>query len=151
MRGVIQRVSRASVFVAGREASSIGRGMLLLLGVGREDGPEDIEWLAGKVCRARIWEDAEGRMNRSLEEVGGSVLVVSQFTLWGNLKKGSRPSYNRAAAPEVARALYEAFVLRLKEISGRAVPTGCFGEHMEVDLVNDGPVTLVLDSRQRDF
>ncbi|MGB0344575.1 MAG: D-aminoacyl-tRNA deacylase [Coraliomargarita sp.] len=151
MRAVIQRVSRASVFVAGREASSIRRGMLLLLGVGREDGPEDIEWLAGKVCRARIWEDAEGRMNRSLEEVGGSVLVVSQFTLWGNLKKGSRPSYNRAAAPDVARALYEAFVLRLKEISGRPVPTGCFGEHMEVDLVNDGPVTLVLDSRQRDF
>jgi D-tyrosyl-tRNA(Tyr) deacylase len=151
MRAVIQRVSRASVFVDHREVASIGSGLLLLLGVGREDGAEDVEWLANKVSRLRIWEDEEGLMNRSIGDVSGSVLVVSQFTLWGNLKKGSRPSYNRAAAPEAARAFYEDFARRLSELLGKPVPTGCFGADMKVDLINDGPVTLILDTLQRGF
>lgn len=151
MRAVIQRVSRASVSVDHREVASIGSGLLLLLGVGREDEAEDVEWLANKVSRLRIWEDEDGLMNRSIGDVSGSVLVVSQFTLWGNLKKGSRPSYNRAAAPEAARAFYEDFVRRLSELLGKPVPTGCFGADMKVDLINDGPVTLILDTLQRGF
>lgn len=151
MRAVIQRVSQASVSVESREVASINRGLLLLLGVGREDTSEDVEWLAGKVSRLRLWEDANGLMNRSLQDVSGSVLVVSQFTLWGNLRKGNRPSYNRAAAPEQARLLYEGFVERLSELLGNPVPTGSFGEQMQVDLINDGPVTLVVDTQQRHF
>ena len=151
MRAVIQRVSRASVTVDHREVSAIGPGILLFLGVGREDTLEDLEWLATKVSRARIWEDEEGLMNRSIEDVDGSVLVVSQFTLWANLKKGSRPSYNRAAVSEAAHALYEDFVQRLSELLGKPVPTGCFGADMKVDLTNDGPVTLILDTQQRGF
>ncbi|MGC6455682.1 MAG: D-aminoacyl-tRNA deacylase [Coraliomargaritaceae bacterium] len=151
MRSVIQRVSRASVRVEGDLVASVDRGLLLLLGVGQEDNQGDVEWLATKVSRLRIWEDEEGLMNRSLADVGGSVLVVSQFTLWGNLKKGSRPSYNRAASPEPARVLYEAFVLRLSAIMEKPVPSGRFGQHMDVELLNDGPVTLILDSRERAF
>jgi D-tyrosyl-tRNA(Tyr) deacylase len=151
MRAVIQRVSRASVRVEDQEVGSIGKGLLVLLGIGGSDNAADIDWLAGKVSRVRLWEDADGRMNRSLEAVNGSVLVVSQFTLWGNLKKGSRPSYNRAAVPDRAKTLYEGFVRQLSEHLQKEVPTGCFGRHMEVDLVNEGPVTLILDSAQRDF
>ena len=151
MRAMLQRVSRASVSVEGELVASIDSGLLLLLGVGQEDGQEDVEWLASKVSRVRIWEDDAGLMNRSLTHVDGAVLVVSQFTLWGNLKKGSRPSYNRAAAPEPARALYQSFIHRLSEMMDKPVPCGRFGQHMEVELVNDGPVTLILDSRERSF
>ena len=133
------------------EGGGMGGGRGMGGGGGREERGEDVEGVDTKVSRARIWEDEEGLMNRSIEDVDGSVLVVSQFTLWGNLKKGSRPSYNRAAVPEAARALYEDFVQRLSELLGKPVPTGCFGADMKVDLTNDGPVTLILDSQQRGF
>jgi D-tyrosyl-tRNA(Tyr) deacylase len=146
MRALLQRVSRCSVRVDGREVSSIGRGLLVLLGVSVEDGEEDASYLAEKVVNLRIFEDGQGKMNLSLEEVGGEVMVVSQFTLYGDTRKGRRPSYTRAAPPEVAEPLYRYFC-RQVEARGFTVRTGLFGAHMEVELVNDGPVTLLLESR----
>ena len=127
MRAVIQRVTRASVKVDGQMVGSIGKGLLLFLGVGQEDGPEDVEWLVGRVTRLRIWEDVEGRMKQSLLDVDGEVLVISQFTLFGHLKKGNRPSFNRAALPETAVPLYEAFIAKLSELLEKPVPSGRFG------------------------
>lgn len=151
MRAVIQRVSRASVAVGDEEVGAIARGVLVFLGVGPDDTVEDSDWLISRITKLRIWEDEEGRMNRSLLDVDGEALVVSQFTLFGNLKKGNRPSFNRAALPTVAIPLYEGFVERLALVLGKPVPTGRFGEHMEIAAENDGPVTLILDTRQKDF
>jgi len=151
MRAVVQRVSRAAVTVEGREKSAIGPGLLVFLGVGRDDGPDDLDWLVRKVPQIRCFEDAEGRMNRSVTDIDGGVLVISQFTLFGNLRKGTRPSFNRAALPDTAVPLYEQFVAALEKALGKPVGTGEFGAHMDIEAVNDGPVTLVLDTQQKDF
>ena len=150
MRAVIQRVSCASVTIAGQLHSAIGCGLLILLGIEEADTAEDIEWLAGKLVRQRIFPDEAGVMNRSVQETGGEVLVVSQFTLFASTKKGNRPSYSRAARPELAIPLYESFVQRLAAELGKPVATGVFGADMQVALVNDGPVTILMDSKARE-
>ena len=150
MRAVVQRVSSASVTIGGVAKASIGRGLLVLVAVEEADSAEDIEWLAGKVVRLRIFDDEQGVMNRSVQESGGEVLVVSQFTLFASTRKGNRPSYIRSAKPEVAVPRYEAFVKRVESELGRAVPTGGFGAEMQVALVNDGPVTIIIDSKLRE-
>ena len=149
MRVVIQRVSSASVSIDAVVRSSIGQGLLILLGICPEDGPEDIEWLVRKVAGLRIFNDEAGVMNRSVVEVGGEALVVSQFTLMASTKKGNRPSYIGAAGHEIAIPLYEAFCQALTAAVGRPVGTGEFGADMQVSLVNDGPVTICIDSRNR--
>ena len=148
MRAVIQRVSRASVTVGGAVVGSVGKGFLLLLGVTHGDDEADAAWLAEKVAHLRLFEDDEGKLNRSLLDEGGEVLVVSQFTLYGDCRKGRRPSFVAAAEPEKARKLYEDFVGRLRA-QGPSVATGVFQAHMNVELVNDGPVTLVVDTPAR--
>jgi D-tyrosyl-tRNA(Tyr) deacylase len=150
MRAVVQRVSSASVTIAGQTKSSIQTGLLVLLGIEDADTAEDIEWLSGKIVRLRVFPDNQGVMNRSVQETGGDVLVVSQFTLHASTKKGNRPSYIRAARPEAAVPLYEAFVRKLSEALGKPVHTGEFGADMQVALVNDGPVTLFLDTKARE-
>jgi D-tyrosyl-tRNA(Tyr) deacylase len=147
VRAVVQRVSRAEVRVEGRATGRIGRGLAVLLGVAREDGEDDGRLLADKVAALRVFEDAAGKMNLPVAEVGGGVLVVSQFTLLGDARKGNRPSFVEAAAPEQASALYERFCVLLRE-KGLPVATGVFRATMEVELVNDGPVTILLDSRR---
>jgi D-tyrosyl-tRNA(Tyr) deacylase len=151
MRAVIQRVSRASVVVNDTAMGEIRAGILIFLGVGKTDRAEDVEWLIGRVAKLRIFESELGRMDRSLVDVGGDALVISQFTLFGSLKKGNRPSFNRAALPEQAVPLYEDFVSKLSAVLGKPVPTGCFGEHMDIEAHNDGPVTLVIDTKERGF
>jgi D-tyrosyl-tRNA(Tyr) deacylase len=146
MRAVLQRVSRARVVVGEEVVGQIGRGLLVLLGVARGDTPAQAEWLADKVVGLRIFEDAEGKMNRDVTEAGGAVLVVSQFTLYGDCRKGRRPSFIDAAPPEEAVPLYEAFVNAVKA-RGVPVATGQFQAMMAVELVNDGPVTLIVDSK----
>ncbi|MCS7020604.1 MAG: D-aminoacyl-tRNA deacylase [Gemmataceae bacterium] len=148
MRAVLQRVSRARVTVAGETVGEIGTGWLVLLGVGVGDTPAEGEWLAEKVVQLRAFPDEQGKMNRSVQEVGGAILVVSQFTLYGDCRKGRRPSFTQAAPPEVARPLYEAFVQSLRAL-GVPVATGRFAADMEVELVNAGPVTFVLESPGR--
>lgn len=150
MRVVIQRVAQASVTIDGRVKSAIGPGLLVLVGIEAVDGAEDVEWLCGKIARLRIFNDEQGVMNRSVLEVGGAALVVSQFTLHASTKKGNRPSYSRAARPETAIPLYAQFVARLSAELGRPVATGEFGADMQVALVNDGPVTIVMDSRAKE-
>lgn len=150
MRVVLQRVSQARVTVAGEITGEIGRGLLVLLGVGPQDTADDAQWLAGKIVSLRIFEDDEGRMNRSVAEAGGGILVVSQFTLFASTRKGTRPSFNDAARPDLAIPLYEAFNRFTGLALGRPVATGRFGAAMEVALVNDGPVTIVIDSRTRE-
>jgi D-aminoacyl-tRNA deacylase len=150
MRVVVQRVEKARVETAGRVTGEMGRGLMVLLGVAPEDTAEDVEWLAGKLVGLRIFNDADGVMNHSVADVSGGVLLVSQFTLHASTKKGNRPSYMGAARPEVAEPLYEAMKARLESLLGRPVPTGIFGADMQVHLVNDGPVTLVMDSRRRE-
>ena len=147
MRVVLQRVTGASVTVEGEPISRIGLGYLLLVGIGAGDGPDEVERMADKIFNLRVFADDEHRMNRSLSEVGGEVLVVSQFTLYGDASKGRRPSFINAAPPTVAIPLYERFIALLKEKSGGTVPieTGEFGAMMDVELVNDGPVTLLLE------
>jgi D-tyrosyl-tRNA(Tyr) deacylase len=147
MRAVIQRVTRASVEVDGAIVGKIGPGVLVLLGVAREDGESDARYIADKILGLRIFPDDEGKMNRSLADCGGSVLLVSQFTLLGDTAKGRRPGFDRAAPPELARALYEKVAADLRA-QGAPVETGLFGAHMAIELVNDGPVTFVLDSRK---
>jgi D-tyrosyl-tRNA(Tyr) deacylase len=147
MRAVVQRVSKASVLVAGEEVGRIDHGILILLGVGQKDGPEDAKYLAEKVVHLRIFADEQGKMNRSLLDVGGGLLAVSQFTLWGDCRKGRRPSFVAAAEPAKAEELYEAFIDHARGL-GVTVATGRFQEMMEVSLVNDGPVTLLLDSKK---
>ncbi|NOS69352.1 MAG: D-tyrosyl-tRNA(Tyr) deacylase [Verrucomicrobia bacterium] len=150
MRAVIQRVTHASVIIQARVKSEIGRGLLVLLGVEEADTTDDIDWLSGKIARLRVFNDKDGVMNYSLEEVGGDVLVISQFTLFASTKKGNRPSYIRAARPEIAVPLYEQFVARLTQDIGRPVLTGEFGADMQVTLTNDGPVTILIDSKARE-
>jgi D-aminoacyl-tRNA deacylase len=145
MRAVVQRVSRAEVRVEGKVAGAIGRGLLVLLGVAQGDDDEAARFLADKVAALRIFEDGAGKMNLALAEVGGSALVVSQFTLLGDTRKGNRPGFTAAAPPEAADALYQRFCALLRE-KGLTVATGVFRAHMEVELVNEGPVTLLLDS-----
>lgn len=147
MRAVVQRVSRAAVHIGGEPVGTIGRGLVVLLGVAPTDSPREAQWLADKVVGLRIFADAEGKMNLGLTEVGGGMLIVSQFTLYGDCKKGRRPSFIGAAGPEVAVPLYEAFVNAVKAL-GVLVATGVFGADMQVELVNDGPVTLILDTEQ---
>jgi D-aminoacyl-tRNA deacylase len=149
MRAVIQRVSSARVLVEGAVVGEIQAGVLALLGVGHEDTETDAQWLAEKIANLRIFEDADGKMNRSVSECGGGILVVSQFTLLASTRKGTRPSFNDAARPEVAIPLYEAFIRFAGAALGRPVATGRFGAMMAIELVNDGPVTLVIDSPER--
>ncbi len=145
MRAVVQRVSRAKVTVAGEIAGEIGLGLLVLLGVGREDSEANVDYLAEKIVGLRIFEDDAGKMNRSVLDVGGAVLVVSQFTLYGDARKGKRPSFDDAAPPQRARELYEYFVEKIRA-AGLRCETGRFQEMMAVELVNEGPVTILLDS-----
>jgi D-aminoacyl-tRNA deacylase len=146
MRAVVQRVSRASVVIDGETVGSIGAGLLVLLGVTHDDTSERAVWLAEKVVGLRIFNDADGKMNRDLIEVNGAMLIVSQFTLYGDCRKGKRPSFIDAAPPTIAIPLYEAFINGVKAL-GIPVATGRFGADMKVDLVNDGPVTLIVDSK----
>jgi D-tyrosyl-tRNA(Tyr) deacylase len=145
MRALLQRVSKAEVRVADEIVGAIGRGLLVLLGVGKEDGPQEAAFLADKTAGLRIFEDLEGKMNLSVEQIGGEILVVSQFTLYADCRKGRRPSFTDAAPPLQADQLYQAFAEALKA-RGLKVATGNFGEKMEVELTNDGPVTIMLDS-----
>lgn len=145
MKVVLQRVSRAEVRVDGAVIGSVGRGHLLLVGFTDGDGADQIDWMADKIVGLRVFPDDEGRMNRSLSDIDGELLVVSQFTLYGDVRKGRRPSFVNAAPPDVAIPLYEAFVRALQDRGVERVETGEFGASMEVDLVNDGPVTLVLE------
>jgi D-aminoacyl-tRNA deacylase len=147
MRAVVQRVSRAKVTINDLTSGEIGLGLLVLLGVGREDTEADVDYLAQKIVGLRIFEDPDGKMNRSVVDVGGSVLAVSQFTLYGDVRRGKRPSFDDAAPPEPARRLYELFVERI-QAAGLRCETGRFQRMMQVELVNDGPVTIMLDSRK---
>ncbi len=149
MRVVLQRVREARVEVAGEVTGAIGPGLLVLAGFEAADTDADLDWMAGKIVRTRIFADAEGAMNRSVQEVGGEILAVSQFTLLASVHKGNRPSWSRAAPGAVSQPLFERFVEKLAAALGRPVPTGVFGADMAVSLVNDGPVTLVIDSPQR--
>ena len=146
MKAVVQRVSQARVEVDERVVGAIGPGLLILLGVGRDDGPRDVDYLAKKIVDLRIFEDQDGKMNLSLKEVGGQALVVSQFTLWGDCRKGRRPSFVEAAPPEIAEKLYLNFVDRIQNL-GVTTATGVFRAMMKVHLVNDGPVTLIVESK----
>ncbi len=148
MRVLLQRVGQGSVEVDRQIVGEIGRGLLLLVGVEPEDSAADIDWLVRKIVNLRVFSDTEGRMNRSVLEDGGEVLAVSQFTLFASCRKGNRPSWSRAAPPELARSRFDQFVAAMSEALQRPVPTGVFGADMQVALVNDGPVTLWLDSRQ---
>lgn len=147
MRAVVQRVQRASVRVAGETVGNIGQGLLVLVGVGQNDTEAAAHYLADKIAGLRIFDDDSGRMNRAVGEIGGAVLVVSQFTLFGDVRRGKRPSFDAAARPESARRLYEYFVDKLRA-AGLCCETGRFQEMMEVELVNDGPVTILLDSEK---
>lgn len=150
MRIVIQRVLEASVQIEGAIKSNINQGVLVLVGIEGEDTQEDIDWLCGKIAKLRIFNDENGVMNKSLLEIEGDAIVVSQFTLHASTKKGNRPSYIKAAKPEVAVPLYEQFVARLEKELGKQVGTGEFGADMKVSLINDGPVTISIDSKKRE-
>ncbi|MEO0733635.1 MAG: D-aminoacyl-tRNA deacylase [Bacteroidota bacterium] len=150
MRALLQRVSSASVTIDGAISGQIGPGLLILLGIEDADTQEDIDWLCGKITRLRIFNDADGKMNRSVQDVEGGLLVVSQFTLFASTKKGNRPGFTRSARPETAIPLYDAFVKTLAFTALREVETGEFGAMMEVALVNDGPTTIWIDSKARE-
>lgn len=150
MRLVIQRVSRASVEIDGKIHGAIGRGLMVLVGVAQGDTPADVEWLVAKTAAMRIFPDENGVMNRSLLDIGGEVLAVSQFTLTASTKKGNRPSYIHAAGHDLAIPLYELYCAKLSEAIGKPVARGVFGADMQVELINDGPVTIVIDSRLRE-
>jgi len=150
MRTVIQRVSSAEVTAGAMITGKIGKGLLVLVGFEESDGPDDIGWLSGKIVNLRIFPDEQGVMNRSVADVSGEILVVSQFTLHASTRKGNRPSYIRAARPETAIPLYEKFLLQLETDLGKPVSAGIFGAMMEVSLINDGPVTIVMDTKSRE-
>jgi D-tyrosyl-tRNA(Tyr) deacylase len=150
MRAVIQRVSKARVTIAGAIRGAIQKGLLILLAVEDADSPEDIEWLSGKIVRLRIFDDESGVMNRSVQDVQGEILLVSQFTLFASTRKGNRPSYSRSSGPEIAIPLYEKFIQRLQQEFGKPIQTGEFGAQMLVTLTNDGPVTIIIDSKIRE-
>lgn len=150
MRAVIQRVSEASVTIEGNRVANIKAGLLILVGIEDADTREDIDWLSAKIVKLRIFGDDEGLMNRSIEEVNGDIIIVSQFTLHAATKKGNRPSYIRAARPETAIPLYEFFIQQMEKDLGNKVQTGTFGADMKVALVNDGPVTIIIDTKNRE-
>jgi len=151
MRVILQRVTEAGVRVNSETVGEIEEGLLILLGVEAADDASDVEWLVGKICQLRLFEDEEGKMNRSLLDIGGNALVVSQFTLHARIKKGTRPSFDKAAKPEQAIPLYESFIAAMEsELGEGRVATGVFGAMMKVSLVNDGPVTISIDSRNRE-
>jgi len=150
MRAVVQRVIRANVQIGDAVHASIGSGLMVLLGIEEKDGPDDIRWLSNKLVNLRIFNDVDGVMNCSLTELGGELLLISQFTLFAATKKGNRPSYIRAAKPEIAIPLYELMVLQLEKDLQRKIQTGVFGADMQVELVNDGPVTIYFDTKQKD-
>lgn len=150
MRAVIQRVKRSAVIIEGKTHSQIGGGLLVLLGIEETDGIDDIVWLSNKIVNLRVFDDADGVMNISVRETGGDILVVSQFTLHASTKKGNRPSYIRAAKPDVAIPLYEKFLLQVQKDLGKQIHAGVFQAMMEVELINDGPVTIIMDSRNKE-
>jgi D-tyrosyl-tRNA(Tyr) deacylase len=150
MRAILQRVSSASVSVDGEVVGEIETGLLVLVGTEETDTDDDLDWLAGKLVNLRLFPDETGAMNRSVRDAGGGILLVSQFTLFASTKKGTRPSWHRAARPDLAVPLYEALVRRLGELLGRPIATGRFGAMMQVALVNDGPVTLIIDTKTRE-
>ena len=150
MRAVIQRVAHASVTIEGAVKSEIGQGFLILLGVCDEDSMEDVDWLVKKVANLRVFDDEQGVMNLSIQDVGGNTLVVSQFTLYASYKKGNRPSWFKAGSHEHSIPLYEAFCRQLSEAIGKAVGTGEFGADMKVELLNDGPVTICMDTKNKE-
>ena len=150
MRTVIQRVSQARVTVNGEVTGSIGMGMLLLVGIEEVDGDDDIEWLSGKIVNLRIFSDDNGVMNRSVKEVNGELLVVSQFTLHASIRKGNRPSYSKAARPDMAKPVYEAVIQSIESGLEQKVSTGQFGAYMELTIVNDGPVTIYIDTKNKE-
>jgi D-aminoacyl-tRNA deacylase len=150
MRVVIQRVSEASVTIEGEKVAEIKAGLLVLVGVEDADSKEDIDWLCAKIVKLRIFSDDDNLMNRSIEDIDGNIIVVSQFTLHAATKKGNRPSYIRAAKPDVAIPLYENFVFALEKELGKKIQTGVFGADMKVALINDGPVTIVIDTKSRE-
>lgn len=150
MRAVIQRVAQAGVTIGGQEKAAIREGLLVLLGIEDADGAEDIAWLSAKIVNLRIFNDENGVMNRSVLETGGDVLLVSQFTLHASTKKGNRPSYLRASKPDVAVPLYESMIARLEADLGKPIGTGSFGADMKVSLLNDGPVTILIDTKNRE-
>ncbi|MDR1866411.1 MAG: D-tyrosyl-tRNA(Tyr) deacylase [Bacteroidales bacterium] len=150
MRAVIQRVSEASMMIEGKIFSKSGRGLVVLAGFEATDTQETIDRLCAKIVRMRIFSDAGGKMNLSLLDTGGEIMAVSQFTLFADARKGNRPSFVRAAPPEISRPLYDAFVRKLEQLSGKPVATGIFGADMKVSLVNDGPVTIVVDTEHRE-
>lgn len=150
MKAVIQRVSKASVTIEGKIKSSISVGLLILLGIEDADTKEDIAWLSTKICNLRIFDDENKQMNLSLKDLNGEALVVSQFTLMANTKKGNRPSYIKAARPEIAIPMYENFVKQLEKDLGKPIATGEFGADMKVELLNDGPVTIIIDTKKKE-
>lgn len=150
MRTVTQRVQRASVVIDGELSSRIEKGMLILIGIEDSDNQEDIEWLVKKLTNLRIFDDENGVMNRSIMDTGGEVMVVSQFTLHASTKKGNRPSYIRASKPDIAIPLYEAFCAEMELQLGKKIATGTFGADMEIELINDGPVTIVMDTKNKE-
>ncbi|MFO7873983.1 MAG: D-aminoacyl-tRNA deacylase [Bacteroidales bacterium] len=150
MRVVIQRAAQAAVIVNNKQASSIGKGLVILLGIEHDDSTEDIDWLVGKISKLRVFDDDEGVMNRSVQDVKGELMVVSQFTLHASTKKGNRPSYIRAARPDHAIPLYNTFIDKMGSVSGCDVYTGEFGALMQVSLINDGPVTIIIDSKNKE-
>ena len=150
MRVVIQRVKKASVKVGGNIVSEISRGLVVLLGVAPQDTSEDIEWLTNKIVQLRIFPNNSGNMNQSVQDIGGGVIVVSQFTLYASTKKGNRPSFMNSARPDIAKPLYEEFVNKLEVRLSKKVGTGVFGADMEVALINDGPVTITIDTKQKE-
>jgi D-tyrosyl-tRNA(Tyr) deacylase len=150
MRAVIQRVAEAKVTIGGGVQGAIQHGLLVLLAIEEADTAEDIEWLSGKIVRLRVFNDDQGVMNRSVQEVQGGILLVSQFTLFASTKKGNRPSYSRSARPEIAVPLYQQFIQKLGQDLGKPIQTGEFGAHMLVSLTNDGPVTIIIDSKSRE-
>jgi D-tyrosyl-tRNA(Tyr) deacylase len=150
MRSVIQRVSKASVTIEGKIHSQIGNGLLVLLGIEDADSAEDIEWLSGKIINLRIFDDAAGVMNESVKDKSGEILLVSQFTLHASTKKGNRPSYIKASKPDIAVPLYEKMISQLSDDLGKEIKTGVFGADMKVELLNDGPVTIVIDTKNKE-
>jgi D-tyrosyl-tRNA(Tyr) deacylase len=150
MRSVIQRVTKASVVIDGKINGSIGAGLLVFLGIEDADNKEDIEWLAGKIVNMRIFNDDSGIMNRSVLDIAGEILMISQFTLHASTKKGNRPSYIKASKPDIAIPLYEKMIQQLTDKLGKRIGTGIFGAEMKVELLNDGPVTIVIDSKNRE-
>ena len=150
MRVVIERVTRASVTIAGELKSSIGRGMMILVGFCNEDTDQDLDWAVKKIAQLRIFDDEQGVMNKSIEETGGEILAVSQFTLYASCKKGNRPSYIRAAKPDISVPLYNSFCQKLQERLQKPIQTGVFGADMQVELINDGPVTICIDTKNID-